>query len=51
MALVSYRPIHSLQQEIDRLFEGMFGEQSQTVERGWYPTVDVAENEDAFLIK
>lgn len=51
MSLVSYRPFYSLQREIDRSFEGMFGEQSQPAERGWYPTVDVAENEDAFLIK
>lgn len=48
MALVSYRPFRSFQQDINRLFEGMFGE---FPERGWYPIVDIAERDDAFVIK
>lgn len=53
MALVTYRPLRSFQQDINRMFEGMFGEVSpkEWEPRGWYPACDVAETDEAFLVK
>jgi HSP20 family protein len=50
MRLVPYHPFHSLQQEVNRLFDDVFGAQETRQEAGWYPSVDVVEEKDAFLI-
>lgn len=48
------RPLSALQQEMNRLFESFFGDTFVEPFRGvggWNPAVDIAETEDAMLVK
>jgi HSP20 family protein len=50
MRLVTYHPFRSLQQEINRMFDDVFSDRETEGAAGWYPTVDVTEEKDAFVI-
>jgi HSP20 family protein len=47
------REMFELQRDINRLFEGSLGKssQQQTAINAWTPTVDIFEDENAFLLK
>lgn len=47
------REMFELQRDINRLFEGSLGKssQQQTTLNAWTPTVDIFEDENAFLLK
>lgn len=51
MALVTYHPFRSLQQEINRVFDDLFGDIRPGIGHSWYPSVDVLETQTAFVIK
>jgi HSP20 family protein len=50
MAIVRYHPFRSLQEDINRLFEGSMGDWKLSADQ-WYPSVDITENATAFIVK
>lgn len=52
MALIRWQPreTFALQNEIDSLVNRFWGDVAAQKDSGWYPKVDVAETEDAFLV-
>lgn len=50
MRLVTYQPFRSLQHEINRMFEDVFGQQESGQSSDWAPSVDIGEENDAYVI-
>lgn len=50
MAIVRYHPFHSLQDDINRLFEGALGDLKPSNGQ-WSPSVDITENAEAYFVK
>lgn len=51
MKLVAYQPFRSLQHEMNRMFDDVFGSSEPGQQPpGWYPNVDVVEEKEAFII-
>lgn len=50
MKLVTCHPFRSLQHEINRVFDDMYTSPVQGHATGWYPSVDVFEEKNAFVI-
>lgn len=54
MALVRWEPgreVDSLQSEVNRVFDGFFGNGSASTSRRWVPAMDLIETDDAFVLK
>jgi len=50
-ALDPFRDVSDIQSEVNRLFDGFFGRQSQSqVERVWAPAVDMYETKDELVV-
>jgi HSP20 family protein len=54
MALIRWEPtreVDSLQSEVNRLFDGFFGNGSPTPKRRWVPAMDLAETDDQLVLR
>jgi HSP20 family protein len=49
MNRTTHHPFHSLQNDINRMFEDMFGEVKSA--RDWQPSVDISETPEAFIVR
>jgi len=50
MRLVTYQPYRSLQHEINRMFDDVFGQHESGQTSDWAPSVDIGEEKDAYVI-
>ena len=54
MTLVRWRPFRdtvSVQDEMNRLFDGFFGRTPAAFDTGWSPSVDISETKDEIVVK